>query len=128
LTTLNEAELDTLFLALASATRRRILDVVWQAPGCTAGFVADHFDISRIAVLKHLNTLEEAGLLTSQRQGRERLLYMNPVPLQLVQERWSDQYAAFWAGSLTRLKRAVEARTASTKPKQKAKAAHDESD
>lgn len=125
---MNEAELDALFLALASAARRRILDVVWQAPGCTAGFVADHFDISRIAVLKHLNVLEQAGLLTSQRQGRERLLYMNPVPLQLVQERWSDRYATFWAGRLTRLKHAVEARTAPRQPKQKAKAAHDESD
>jgi len=124
----NESELDALFLALASATRRRILDVVWQSPGCTAGFVADHFDISRIAVLKHLNVLEETGLLMSQRQGRERLLYMNPVPLQLVQERWSDQYAAFWAGRLTRLKHAVEARTILQKQKRKAKAAHDESD
>lgn len=123
---MNEAELDSLFLALASATRRRILDVVWQAPGCTAGFVADHFDISRIAVLKHLNVLEQAGLLTSQRQGRERLIYMNPVPLQLVQERWSDQYAGFWASRLTRLKHAVEARTA-LRP-QKAKATHGESE
>jgi len=124
----NEAELDALFLALASTTRRRILDVVLQSPGCTAGFVADHFDISRIAVLKHLNVLEEAGLLTSQRQGRERLLYMNPVPLQLVQERWSDQYAAFWASRLTRLKHAVEARTVLRKRKQKARAEHGGSD
>jgi len=103
-----ETELDALFLALANPTRRQILDVVLESPGCTAGFVADHFDISRIAVLKHLNTLEEAGLLISQKQGRERLLYMNPVPLQLVQERWSRQYAEFWASRLTRLKYTIE--------------------
>jgi len=119
----NETELDALFLALASATRRRILDVVLQSPGCTAGFVADHFDISRIAVLKHLNVLEEAGLLISQKQGRERLLYMNPVPLQLVQERWSSQYGEFWASRLTRLKHTIESAARQNRRKE----GHDES-
>lgn len=123
---MDDVDFDTLFLALANATRRRILDVVWQSPGCTVGFVADHFDVSRIAVLKHLHLLEDAGLLTSQRQGRERLLYMNPVPLQLIQERWTDQYAGFWAGQLTRLKLAVETRTARSKSREKAKAVHGE--
>jgi DNA-binding transcriptional ArsR family regulator len=108
---MTETELDAVFLALASFARRRMLDVVRLAPGCTVNYVASHFDMSRIGVLKHLNVLEEAGLVISDKQGRERLLYLNPVPLQLIHERWSDDYASFWAGQLTRLKYAVETRS-----------------
>lgn len=104
----DEADLDRLFLALASATRRQILDVVTAAPGCTVAHVAEHFPISRVAVLKHVNVLEDAGLLASRRVGRDRELTFDPVPLRLVHERWSEQYADFWAGRLTRLKYAVE--------------------
>ena len=64
--------------------------------------------MSRIGVLKHVNTLEQAGLLLSERVGRERLLYVNLVPLQVIHERWSDQYRSFWTGRLTRLKYAIE--------------------
>ena len=60
--------------------------------------------MSRIGVLKHVNLLEEAGLLCSERVGRERPLYVNLVPLQLIHERWGDQYQSFWANLLTRLK------------------------
>lgn len=108
---MTEPALDSVFLALASTPRRQMLDVVWQAPGCTVGYVSDHFDMSRIGVLKHLNVLEAADLLTSEKQGRERLLYMNPVPLQLIHERWSNEYAGFWASQLTRLKYAIESST-----------------
>jgi DNA-binding transcriptional ArsR family regulator len=103
-----ETELDGVFHALANATRRRILDVVAASPGCGVNQVAGHFDMSRIGVLKHVNLLEEAGLLVSERVGRERPLYVNLTPLQMIQERWSDQYRSFWAGRLTRLKYAVE--------------------
>lgn len=78
-TQLDEAGLDRVFAALRSRTRREILDVVAQTPGSTVGFVADHFDISRIAILKHLTTLEDAGLLISVRRGRERLLQMRTI-------------------------------------------------
>lgn len=105
---MTETELDAVFLALASAPRRRMLDVVRLAPGCTVAYVADHFDMSRIGVMKNLNVLEAAGLVTSEKHGRERLLYLNPVPLQLIHERWSDTYSSFWANRLTRLKYAVE--------------------
>lgn len=105
---MNETELDAVFMALTSASRRQMLDVIWLAAGCTVGYVADHFEMSRIGVLKHLNVLEDAGLVTSEKQGRERLLYMNPIPLQLIHERWSDTYSDFWASQLTRLKYAVE--------------------
>jgi predicted transcriptional regulator len=104
----DEAGLDRLFLALASTTRRQILDVVHREPGCTVARVAEHFPISRVAVLKHVNVLEEAGLLASRRVGRERELWFDPVPLRLVHERWSEQYSDFWASRLTRLKYAVE--------------------
>lgn len=105
---MNEPELDAVFMALTSTSRRQMLDVIWLAAGCTVGYVADHFEMSRIGVLKHLNVLEDAGLVTSEKQGRERLLYMNPIPLQLIHERWSDTYSDFWASHLTRLKYAVE--------------------
>lgn len=105
---MTETELDEVFLALASTPRRQMLDVIRLAPGCTVSHVADHFDMSRVGVLKHVNVLESAGLVISDKRGRERLLFMNPVPIQVVHERWSDTYASFWANRLTRLKYAVE--------------------
>ncbi len=105
---LDEDDLDRVFVALASRTRRQILDIVAAHPGSAVGQVAGHFDISRIAVQKHLATLEEAELLLSQRQGRERRLWFNAVPLQLVHERWSERYRGFWANRLTQLKYASE--------------------
>jgi predicted transcriptional regulator len=105
---MTEPELDTVFLALASTPRRQMLDVIRLAPGCTMNYVADHFDMSRIGVLKHVNFLQDAGLVISDKRGRERLLFMNPVPIQLIHERWSDTYASFWANRLTQLKYAVE--------------------
>jgi DNA-binding transcriptional ArsR family regulator len=105
---MTEAELDDVFLALASPVRRQILDIVAGSPGCTVSHVAEHFDISRVGVLKHVNVLEDAGLLLSDKLGRERLLQFNAVPLQLIHERWSDRYRSFWTGRLTRLKYAVE--------------------
>jgi len=105
---LRESELDAVFQALANVTRRQILDVVGAKPGCSVQHVAEHFDMSRIGVLKHINTLEQSGLLLSARSGRERSLHVNLAPLQLIQERWSDQYGRFWASRLTRLKYAIE--------------------
>ena len=107
-TRLNEDDLDRVFVALANRTRRRILDIVAAHPGSAVGEVAERFDMSRIAVQKHLATLEEADLLVSERQGRERRLWFNAVPLQLVHERWSERYRGFWAHRLTQLKYAAE--------------------
>ncbi|WP_448227964.1 ArsR/SmtB family transcription factor [Pseudoxanthomonas mexicana] len=105
---MDEDALDRLFLALANTTRRQILDVAVDAPGCSVNYVADHFEMSRVGVLKHINILEDAGLLVSERVGRERPLYVNLTPLQLIYERWGDQYQTFWASRLTKLKYAVE--------------------
>ncbi len=106
-----ETDLDLIFQALANTTRRQIMDVVAAAPGSSVNQVAEHFEMSRVGVLKHINLLEQAGLLISERVGRERPLQVNLVPLQLIQERWSDRYRNFWASRLTRLKYAVEGST-----------------
>lgn len=105
---MQEAELDAVFLALASTTRRQLLDLIAAQPGTTLGQLAEQFAMSRIGLLKHLNVLQDAGLVLSEKVGRERPLYFNPVPLQLIHERWDDQYRSFWANQLTRLKYAVE--------------------
>jgi DNA-binding transcriptional ArsR family regulator len=105
-----ETELDAVFIALASQPRRQILDILAARPGSTVNQVAEQFTMSRIGVLKHINVLEDAGLVISEKVGRERPLYFNPVPLQLIHERWSSEYGRFWAAQLTRLKRAVEER------------------
>jgi len=105
---LDEDALDDLFLALASRTRREILDIVSREPGCTVGAVAERFEMSRIGIHKHLAVLEEAGLVVSERRGRERRLWFNAVPIQWIHERWSERYREFWAGRLVRLKLEAE--------------------
>ncbi|MEQ1518664.1 MAG: helix-turn-helix transcriptional regulator [Usitatibacteraceae bacterium] len=105
---MSEDELDLLFHAMASQPRRAILDLVRSNPGCNLAFVTGHFDFSRIGVMKHLDVLTAANLLVSQKTGRERSLFFNPVPLQEVHEDWTDQYSRHFAGRLTSLKRAVE--------------------
>ena len=100
--------MDNLFQALASATRREILDIVRDTPGCSVMHVCKYFDVSRIAVMKHLNALEKANLVISEKQGRTRRLYFNVTPIQMIHERWTTEYSALWAGRLTEFKRRVE--------------------
>ena len=100
--------MDKLFQALASAARRRILDIVRDRPGASVLEVSRHFDVSRIAIMKHLKVLEEAGLIVSEKQGRTRHLYFNVVPIQMIHERWTSEYSAMWAGALTDLKHRME--------------------
>ena len=104
--------MDKLFHALASASRRQILDIVRDRPGCNVAHVARHFDVSRIAVMKHLAVLEEADLVISEKEGRVRRLYFNAIPIQQIHERWTTEYSAHWAGRLTDFKRMVEDKTA----------------
>jgi DNA-binding transcriptional ArsR family regulator len=100
--------MDLVFQALAHQARRRVLDIVRDDPGCTVGAVCAHFAISRIAVLKHIRVLEGAGLLISEKQGRERRLRFNVLPIQMIHDRWSDEYSGFWAGALADLKYRME--------------------
>jgi DNA-binding transcriptional ArsR family regulator/uncharacterized protein YndB with AHSA1/START domain len=102
-----EDETAPLWRALADPTRRRILDLLRARPRIT-GEIASEFEISRIAVMRHLEVLAEAGLVTSRKRGRERWHYLNAVPLRRLHERWHDPLAAGWASSLLRLQRRVE--------------------
>jgi DNA-binding transcriptional ArsR family regulator len=96
------------FDALGNATRRRILDLLKAHPGCTVGELASHFDTTRIAVMHHLRQLEECALVVSRREGRTRRLYHNPVPIQLIYDRWTSEYSGFWASKMADVKYAVE--------------------
>ncbi len=90
--------MDLVFMALSHQTRRKILDIVNSMPGCSVGDVAKYFDdISRIAVMKHLDILESAGLVVSRRSGRRRELFFNSVPIQMIYDRWTTEYSRFWA-------------------------------
>ena len=101
-------EMDAVFGALANEARRRILDLLKKEPGGNVNRVCEFFDIGRVAVMKHLDVLEAAGLVVSERSGRERRLYFNPVPIHLIYDRWTTEFSAYWAGRLARLKYRVE--------------------
>lgn len=103
-----ETLMDQTLQALSHRDRRAILDLVQQSPGCTVSHVASHFDTSRIAIMKHLRILEDAGLLITEKHGRSRHLYQNLMPIQLIYDRWTDEYSGFWAGHLADLKYRVE--------------------
>jgi DNA-binding transcriptional ArsR family regulator len=102
--------LDAVFFALASESRRRILDLLKLEPGCNVNRVCAHLedDIGRFAVMKHLATLEAAGLVIAERSGRERLLWLDPTPIQWIHQRWTSEFSAYWAARLTRLKFSAE--------------------
>jgi DNA-binding transcriptional ArsR family regulator len=106
---MQEDELDHVFAALANPVRRRILDVLKADPGCSVQAVAEHFEISRIAVMKHLDVLVGAGLVVSTKEGRTRVLFFNPVPIQQIHERWTTEFSRYWAARLTQLKYRVQA-------------------
>jgi predicted transcriptional regulator len=101
-------EMDAVFAALGSEPRRRILDVLKKEPGCNVNHVCEFFDIGRIAVMKHLDVLEDANLVISEKVGRERLLYFNPVPIHMIYDRWTTEFSAYWAGRLARMKYRLE--------------------
>ena len=107
----NQDTEDKVFQALAHADRRRILDILHTKPGCNVGTLAKHFDVSRIAIMKHLAVLEQASLVLSDKVGRQRQLYFNPVPIQLIYERWTDEYSALWASHVTALKHRIESKS-----------------
>jgi DNA-binding transcriptional ArsR family regulator len=100
--------MDTVFRALASASRRRMLDLIKDAPGCSVNDLAGFFDESRINVMKHLAVLEEAGLVISEKEGRMRRLWFNAVPIQMITDRWMSEYSHLWASPLTKLKYHIE--------------------
>lgn len=96
------------FKALADPTRRDLLDALFERDGQTLGVLAGRFDMTRVAVAKHLHVLETAGLVVSRRRGREKMHYLNPVPIRLIYDRWVTKYTEAWAVGLVDLKRDLE--------------------
>ena len=105
---LKNDEMDAVFAALASEPRRRILDVHKKEPGANVARVCEFFAIGRIAVMKHLAALEHANLVISEKAGRERRLWFNPVPIHLIYDRWTTEFSDYWAGRLARMKVTLE--------------------
>lgn len=106
---MTEQDADKLFHALAHETRRTILDLVRDKPGQGVGELAMAFDVSRIAVMNHLSVLEQAGLIISKKDGRTRRLYLNAAPIQMIHDRWLNDFSGHWASKLTGIKYAAEA-------------------
>ncbi len=102
--------MDNVFQALSSQVRRQILDLIKQMPGSSVNDVAKYFEISRIAVMKHLRVLEEAQLIISQKNGRVRELYFNAAPIQVIYDRWTSEYSSFWSSQVVDLKFKVESK------------------
>jgi DNA-binding transcriptional ArsR family regulator len=98
------------FKALADPTRRLLLDLLFEREGRTLTDLASQVDMSRIGVMKHLRLLEEAGLVITQRSGREKLHFLNSVPIRLIHDRWIDKYTERHASALANLKTNLEAR------------------
>ena len=100
--------MDKVFKALADPTRRDLLDQLFEQDGQSLSALQSRVDMTRFGVMKHLGVLEEAGLVTTRRRGREKLHYLNTVPIRLVHDRWVSKYAEPWAAALSQLKTDLE--------------------
>src|SRR5258708_16067239 len=100
--------MDEVFKALADPTRRSLLDELFREDGQTLSALEVRFDITRFGVMKHLKLLEEAGLVVTRRRGREKLHFLNPVPIRLVHDRGVSKYAEPWTAALSELKNKLE--------------------
>jgi uncharacterized protein YndB with AHSA1/START domain len=100
--------MDDVFKALADSTRRNLLDELFKQDGQTLSALEQRLPMTRFGVMKHLRVLEEAGLVTTRRRGREKLHFLNPVPIRLVHDRWVSKYAEPWAAALSGLKSTIE--------------------
>jgi len=103
--------MDEVFKALADPTRRELLDQLFERDGQTLSALEERLPMTRFGVMKHLKVLEQAGLVVTRRRGREKLHFLNPVPIRLVHDRWVSKYAEPWAATLSGLKRRLEDRT-----------------
>jgi DNA-binding transcriptional ArsR family regulator len=100
--------MDAVFKALADPTRRRLLDMLFRRDGQTLGQLERRLDMTRFGVMKHLRVLEGARLIVTRRRGREKLHFLNAVPIRQIHDRWIDKYSAPMAATLTSLKREIE--------------------
>jgi DNA-binding transcriptional ArsR family regulator len=99
---------DRVFKALADPTRRTLLDRLFARDGRTLTELEADIEMTRFGVMKHLRVLEEAGLIVTRRSGREKLHFLNPVPIRMIYERWIDKYTEGPAAALVDLKTALE--------------------
>jgi uncharacterized protein YndB with AHSA1/START domain/biotin operon repressor len=99
---------DEVFRALADPTRRQLLDELYRDDGQSLGSLEERFSMSRFGVMKHLKALEEAGLVVTRRQGRQKLHFLNPVPIRLIHDRWVSKYAEPWVAGLAEIKERLE--------------------
>jgi DNA-binding transcriptional ArsR family regulator len=100
--------MDEVFKALADPTRRGLLDQLRKRDGQTLTALEQRVPMTRFGVMKHLKVLEQANLVTTRRSGREKHHYLNPVPIQLIHDRWVSKYAEPWAETLSGIKRELE--------------------
>src|SRR6187431_1657894 len=100
--------MDEVFKALADPTRRELLDRLFEQDGQTLSALERQLPMTRFGVMKHLKVLEQAGLVTSRKRGREKLHFLNPVPIRLIHDRWVGKYAQPWASALSELKQDIE--------------------
>ena len=100
--------MDAVFKALADPTRRRLLDELFREDGQTLSALEERFSMTRFGVMKHLKQLEDAGLVVTRRRGREKLHFLNPVPIRLVHDRWVSKFAEPWTAGLSDLKHKLE--------------------
>ncbi len=100
--------MDAVFKALADVTRRRLLDMLFRRDGQTLSELERRLDMTRFGVMKHLRVLEEARLIVTKRRGREKLHFLNAVPIRQIHDRWIDKYSAPMTAMLTELKKEIE--------------------
>src|SRR5689334_24969089 len=99
---------DLVFKALADSSRRFLLDQLHARDGQTLGELESELDMTRFGVMKHLRVLEDAGLVVTRRSGREKLHFLNAVPIRLIHDRWIDKYTERQVSALTDLKNTLE--------------------
>jgi uncharacterized protein YndB with AHSA1/START domain/DNA-binding transcriptional ArsR family regulator len=102
--------MDAVFRALADPTRRSLLDELFEEDGQSLSALERRLPMTRFGVMKHLRVLEEGGLVVTRKRGREKLHFLNPVPIRLVHDRWVSKYAEPWAAALSGLKERLEER------------------
>jgi len=99
---------DLVFKALADPTRRFLLDQLFTRDGRTLTELESELKMTRFGVMKHLRVLEDAGLVVTRKEGREKLHFLNPVPIRLIHDRWIDKFTERRVSALTDLKRQLE--------------------
>jgi len=108
---------DLVFKALADTSRRFLLDLLFERDGQTLSELEAELSMTRFGVMKHLRVLEGAGLVTTQWSGREKLHFLNAVPIRLIHDRWINKYREQQVAALADLKKSLESKTWQTKKK-----------